>query len=85
MDPETQQVMGFDYKHLSTGLTQYINNTYYTIWQDLPDSGTTLFGIDRARMLKAAKVEIGDVSRDDEPSGRVGLAREIRGIGMWRI
>ncbi|EXJ74575.1 uncharacterized protein A1O5_02871 [Cladophialophora psammophila CBS 110553] len=41
----------------------------------LPDNGTTLNGLERARLLRNVKVKIGDVSSPDEESGRVGLAQ----------
>ncbi|OAL23163.1 hypothetical protein AYO20_11031 [Fonsecaea nubica] len=41
----------------------------------LPDNGTTLNGLERARLLRNVRVKIGDVSPPDEPSGRVGLAQ----------
>ncbi|OAP55757.1 hypothetical protein AYL99_09909 [Fonsecaea erecta] len=41
----------------------------------LPDNGTTLTGLQRARLLRNVKVKIGDVSSADEPTGRVGLAQ----------
>lgn len=47
---------------------------------DLPNTGTTLGGIERALMLKKIKVKIGDVSAPNEP-GRVGLARVDSEIG----
>lgn len=41
---------------------------------NLPEGGSTLSGLDRARMLKNVKVKIADV-RGDDGIGRVGLAR----------
>lgn len=41
----------------------------------LPDNGTTLGGLRRARLLRNVKVKIGDVSSPDEETGRVGLAQ----------
>jgi hypothetical protein len=41
---------------------------------NLPEGGSTLSGLERARMLKKVKVKIADVSGDDGV-GRVGLAR----------
>ncbi|EHY53653.1 hypothetical protein HRR83_003866 [Exophiala dermatitidis] len=42
---------------------------------ELPDNGTTLSGLQRARLLRDVKVKIGDVSSPDEETGRVGLAQ----------
>ncbi|KIX97439.1 uncharacterized protein Z520_06891 [Fonsecaea multimorphosa CBS 102226] len=41
----------------------------------LPDNGTTLNGLERARLLRDVRVKIGDVSSADEPLGKVGLAQ----------
>jgi hypothetical protein len=41
----------------------------------VPDSGTTLCGMERARLLNKVKVKIGDVSNPEEPTGRIGLAQ----------
>ncbi|KIY03227.1 uncharacterized protein Z520_01694 [Fonsecaea multimorphosa CBS 102226] len=44
---------------------------------DLPDGGTTLGGLERARLLRNVKVRIADVSRDGQV-GHVGLVAETR-------
>ncbi|EXJ86721.1 hypothetical protein A1O3_03674 [Capronia epimyces CBS 606.96] len=41
----------------------------------LPDNGTTLSGLERARLLRNVTVKIGDVSSPDDETGRVGLAQ----------
>ncbi|EXJ73738.1 uncharacterized protein A1O5_03500 [Cladophialophora psammophila CBS 110553] len=48
---------------------------------DLPDGGTTLGGLERARLLRDVKVRIADVSRDGEV-GHVGLVTEAREADM---
>ncbi|OAP65480.1 hypothetical protein AYL99_01452 [Fonsecaea erecta] len=44
---------------------------------NLPDGGTTLGGLERARLLRNVKVRIADVSRDGQV-GHVGLVAETR-------
>lgn len=46
---------------------------------DLPEGGSTLSGLDRARLLKNVKIKIADVSANHEEAGRIGVShsREV--------
>ncbi|KAK5050769.1 hypothetical protein LTR84_003328 [Exophiala bonariae] len=68
-------------KTLAPDIFGYVSSlTRDNQYLQVPDNGTTLGGIERARLLKGVKVKIGDVSGPDEPVGRVGLAQVGSGV-----
>ena len=70
-------------KTLAPDIFGYVSSlTRDNQYLQVPDNGTTLGGIERARLLKGVKVKIGDVSGPDEPVGRVGLAQVGSGVAV---
>ena len=63
-------------KTLAPDIFGYVSSlTRDNPYLNLPDNGSALGGIERARLLRGVKVKIGDVSKPEEPTGRVGLAQ----------
>ncbi|KEF51049.1 uncharacterized protein A1O9_12899 [Exophiala aquamarina CBS 119918] len=68
-------------KTLAPDIFGYVSSlTRDNQYLQVPDNGTTLSGIQRARLLKGVKVKIGDVSAPHEQVGRVGLAQVGSGV-----
>lgn len=68
-------------KTLAPDIFGYVSSlTRDNQYLQVPDNGTTLGGIERARLLKGVKVKIGDVSGPHESVGRVGLAQVGSGV-----
>lgn len=68
-------------KTLAPDIFGYVSSlTRDNQYLQVPDNGTTLGGIERARLLRGVKVKIGDVSGPNESVGRVGLAQVGSGV-----